>query len=134
MKSFTNTVETMDNKKKNKESNTLNGLGSSIGSGDMLRAESTNESATAASSLTGMSLSANSSISANFLSASQFKTVLLVTKTIAMIFLIWIVFKLLTGGSGSNSIPRIMMGGVKAPAGVQEPIEVSLDYGDFSEL
>ena len=132
MKSFTNTVETMDNKKKNnKESSVVTGMGTN----DLLRAESSNESATAASSLTGMNLSANSSISANFLSASQFKTVLLVTKTIAMVFLIWIAFKLFAGGSmRGNSIPRIMMGGAAAAAAPAAPVVVSLDYDDFSEL
>lgn len=124
MKSFTNTVETMksDNKKSAAPSSGLSALGQT------LRSASSNESATAASSMTGMSLSAKSSMSASFLSASQFKSVLLVTKTIATLFLIWVVYKLLTMTEGSKrqTIPQIMMGGTK-------PVVVSLDYSDFTE-
>jgi hypothetical protein len=125
MKSFTNTVETM--KSDSKQSSGSSGLSAL---GQSLQSASTNESATAASSMTGMSLSAKSSMSASFLSASQFKSVLLVTKTIATLFLIWVVYKLLTmtqNGSGKRpSIPQIMMGGGK-------PVVVSLDYDDFTE-
>ena len=123
MKSFTNTVETMKSDEKKKSA------GSSLSSlGQTLQSASTNESATAASSVTGMSLSAKSSMSASFLSASQFKSVLLVTKTIATLFLIWVVYKLLTmtQGKGSSGMPKVMMGG-------DRPVEVSLDFGDFSD-
>ena len=126
MKSFTAaSVETMDQKGKNKaKKRTSNPLTST------LSAASSNESATAASSMTGMTLSAKSSMTASFLSASQFRSVLLVTKTVATLFLIWVVYKLLTmtqAGMKKDSmrgIPAIMMGGNK-------PIEISLDYEDF---
>jgi len=125
MKSFTNTVETMKSDSKKSSANSSSGLSAL---GQSLQSASTNESATAASSMTGMSLSAKSSMSASFLSASQFKSVLLVTKTIATLFLIWVVYKLLTMTQGSRkpSIPQIMMGGSK-------PVEVSLDFDDFTE-
>ena len=125
MKSFTAaSVETMDQKGKNKAKRSSNPLTST------LSAASSNESATAASSMTGMTLSAKSSMTASFLSASQFRSVLLVTKTVATLFLIWVVYKLLSmtqaGMKKDNmkSIPAIMMGGNK-------PIEISLDYEDF---
>ena len=127
MKSFTNTYETMKGDSKQTSAGSSSGLSAL---GQTLQSASTNESATAASSMTGMSLSAKSSMSASFLSASQFKSVLLVTKTIATLFLIWVVYKLLTmtqGGVGRRpSIPQAMMGGSK-------PLEVSLDYDDFTE-
>ena len=126
MKSFTAaSVETMDQKGKKKATRS-----SSNPLINTLSAASTNESATAASSVTGMTLSAKSSMTASFLSASQFRSVLLVTKTVATLFLIWVVYKLLTMTQAGmkkdsmRSIPAIMMGGNK-------PIEISLDYEDF---
>ena len=136
MKSFTNTVETMDQKKGKKQTETTqssSAVSSYPSMGDnMLRAASLNEQSTQASSLTGMSVSAKSSMSANFLNANQFKSFLFVTKTIATIFLIWVAFKVLSKMQSKRSIPQIMMGG-NAPT-VQNPIEISLDYSDFSEM
>jgi len=144
MKSFTNTVETMDRKKKKQEStaskssevSSLPSMGN-----NMLKAASMNEQSTQASSLTGMSLSAKSSMSANFLNAATFKSFLLVTKTIATIFLIWVAFKLLTKMQGKRGIPQIMMGGNNPVAPVapvaptiDNPVVISLDYSDFSDM
>lgn len=136
MKSFTNTVETMDQKKK-KQQSTKSSSVSSLGSlgNNMLKAASMNEQSTQASSLTGMSVSAKSSMSANFLNAATFKSFLLVTKTIATLFLIWVAFKVLSKMQGNRSIPQIMMGGKSnlAPA-TTGPLEISLDYSDFSDM
>jgi hypothetical protein len=141
MKSFTNTVETMDRKKKKQESTASKSSGvSSLPSmgNNMLKAASMNEQSTQASSLTGMSLSAKSSMSANFLNAATFKSFLLVTKTIATIFLIWVAFKLLTKMQGKRGIPQIMMGGNNPAAPVaptiDNPVVISLDYSDFSDM
>ena len=107
MKSFTAaSVETMDQKGKKKAKRTSNPLTST------LSAASSNESATAASSMTGMTLSAKSSMTASFLSASQFRSVLLVTKTVATLFLIWVVYKLLTmtqAGMKKDSMKSLVM-------------------------
>ena len=87
---------------------------------------------TSASNLTGVTLSANSSMSASFLSASQFKSLLFVSKLAAVVLVMFVMYKVMSvvqkkAQPKSNSIPQIMMMGGKPS------VELSLDFDEFSE-
>ena len=87
---------------------------------------------TSASNVTGITLSAKSSMSASFLSASQFKSLLFVSKLAAVVLVMWVMFKAMSvvqkgvQPQNKNTIPEIMM------MGGQHPIELSLDFSEFN--
>lgn len=87
---------------------------------------------TSASNLTGVTLSANSSMSASFLSASKFRSILFVSKLAAVVLVMWVMYKLMSvvqkgAQSKNNSVPQIMM------MGGNQNVELSLDFDEFSE-
>ena len=87
---------------------------------------------TSASNVTGVTLSAKSSMSASFLSASQFRSLLFVSKLAAVVLVMWVMYKLMSVVQKNvqpktNSIPQIMMMGGKPS------VELSLDFDEFSE-
>ena len=87
---------------------------------------------TSASNVTGITLSAKSSMSASFLSASQFKSLLFVSKLAAVVLVMWVMFKAMSvvqktvQPQNESLIPEIMM------MGGQHPIELSLDFSEFN--
>jgi hypothetical protein len=87
---------------------------------------------TSASNVTGVTLSAKSSMSASFLSASQFRSLLFVSKLAAVVLVMWVMYKLMSVVQKNvqpqnKSVPQIMMMGGKPS------IELSLDFDEFSE-
>ena len=88
---------------------------------------------TSASNVTGVTLSAKSSMSASFLSASQFKSLLFVSKLAAVVLVMWVMYKVMSvvqkgvQPQNKNTIPEIMMMGGNPP-----PVELSLDFSEFN--
>ena len=71
-------------------------------------------------------------MSASFLSASQFRSILFVSKLAAVVLVMWVMYKLMSvvqkgAQSKNNSVPQIMM------MGGNQNVELSLDFDEFSE-